>query len=90
MFLALAPFKLCKHIIIQPCPKRCDAHSPDEITGKRVAQKTLGLGSIQAAGPEIKKRIFVELSNCRAVAAFHIIGVDFQLGLGVYYRMFRE
>src|SRR5947207_3357335 len=55
----------------------------DRLPGESFDQHSARLVAWDAAGAQIKKRRLVEIADGGAVAAFHVVGVDFEFGLGV-------
>ena len=54
----------------------------DDLTNEGELQQQLGLVLIDAPLLHIEHSRIVELSHCRAVRAFHVVGVDLQHRLG--------
>ena len=55
----------------------------DHFPGEPLGQDLAGFPLADPARPQIKKRVFLKLPDRRSVAAFHVIGKDLQLRLGV-------
>ncbi len=53
-------------------------------------QHALGLGLRNAAAHQVEHRLFVERAGGRAVPAYHVVGEDFELGLGIDLRLVRQ
>src|SRR5262249_40408069 len=58
-------------------------HALQALVGESLQQQVLGRGFAQPARAQVKQRIFVDLADGGAMRALHIVGVDFQLWLGI-------
>ena len=61
-------------------------HGVERVGGEGLDQHAPRLGLGDAAGAEIEERVLVEIADRGAVAAFHVVGEDLELGLGVDMR----
>ena len=55
----------------------------DDLARKRVNQHPPGRVRPDAASAQVENRFVVQLADGRAVRAFHVVGVNFQLRLGI-------
>ena len=62
----------------------------DRLADERLDQQRLGFGVRNAARLEIEQQVLVEIARGRAVAALHVVGVDFELRLVVGLGVFRQ
>ena len=62
----------------------------DGLPGESFDQHSARLITWDAAGAQIKKGRLVKIADCGAVAAFDVVGIDFELGLRVNRRTWAE
>ena len=62
-------------------------HAVDALARKRLQQQAARLRLVNAAGAEIEQRVLLDLADGGAVGALHVVGVDFELRLGVDLRI---
>ena len=67
-----------------------DAHAVEDFAGKGACQHPDGLAVANATGAQIEQSIFVELADGGSVRTLDVVGVDFELGLGVDLGRLRE
>ena len=65
-----------------------DAHFFDNIVRKGHHEQHTGFGLGNTARAHVEKCVTIELSHCGTVAAFYIIGIYFELRLGIDVRFF--
>ena len=74
----------------EPAAKRGDADRFDHIVREGMHQQLPGQSLSDAARAQIKQLRFVELADGRAVVALDVVGVNFELRLGVDFRIFGQ
>ena len=62
-------------------------HALQTLTGEGLQQKLARGNFVDAARPQVEQSIFFDLADGRTVGALHVVGVDFQLRLGVNLRV---
>src|SRR5262249_3112329 len=60
-----------------------DLDSTHHVVGEGIGQQAAGLVLTDAAGLQIKRRLGIKLADRRPVRAFHVVGENLQLRLGV-------
>ena len=63
--------------------ERLDLDAADDVVGEGEGQQAAGLVQADAARAQVEDRFVVELADRGAVRAFHVVGEDLQLRLGV-------
>jgi len=61
-----------------------------DFAGKGAHQQTSGHIFRHTAGLKIKHRIGIQLTGCGAVAAFDVIGIDFEFRFGIHFSRSRQ
>ena len=81
---------LRQHRLLEPVPERGDGDALDDLGAERVGQQIARRGIGQAAALQIEHFIDIELADGRAVRAFHVVGENLELRLGVDARLARS
>jgi len=76
-------FEPAPHQFVQFLAHGIVLHARNDFAGKGMNQHPTRVVRANAARAQIKNGFLVQLSNRRAVRAFHVVGVNFQLRLGV-------
>ena len=83
MGVALSPQPTLQRRIDSASRTRLVLRSVERIGDEGAQSAALGLGSADAAAVEVEERLRVELADRRAMRAFHVVGEDLELGLGI-------
>ena len=65
------------------CCRTGSTGSVNQIICKGLNQDLAGQFQAKATGPQVEDGVHVHLAGCGPVGTLHLIGVDFELGLGV-------
>ena len=68
---------------MQPLPQAFDAHLLDDIVCEGHHEQHAGFGFGYSSRTHVEKGVRVELAGRCAVAALHVVGIDFELRLGI-------
>ena len=79
--------QMCVDQLLDVRARRAFLHAVEAFARERHEQQAARGDFVDAAGAQIEKRVFLDLADGRAVRAFHVVGVDFELRLGVDLRL---
>src|SRR6202522_439407 len=65
-------------------------HAIEALVGKRQQQQLACRGLVDAARAQIKQSVLLNLTNGRTMRTLHVVGINFQLRLGVDLRIVGE
>src|SRR5688572_24725375 len=79
--------QLREQVLFERLPEPVDPDSVEHVTRERVDQHVTRLLPVEAPRPQIKDRVLIELSYCRAVRALHVVCEDLELRLRIDLRI---
>ena len=77
-------------MLFERLPEPVDPDSVEHVTRERVDQHVTRLLPVEAPRPQIKDRVLVELTHCRAVRALYVVCEDLELRLRIDLRIVGE